>query len=245
MNTDGQKQFIHKVRTALGHPRCEKRSQSDFNKKFHPRRHVSDRLLEKIENRTDKDRRELLNHLIKAAAPLNLNVIPQKNTEMVTAAIAGLVREKEPEWGTLKNVIAWDHPLIRKLNLAEALAEQNVLVETGSWKLETRNSACIGITSADYCMAETATLVMKTRPGQARSVSLLPSVHVAVTELRQIIADMKELYALLKWHPDEKAEGLTNCMTFITGPSKTADIEATLVHGVHGPREVYIYVITG
>jgi len=101
----------------------------------------------------------------------------------------------------------------------------------------------IGITSADYCMADTASLVMRTRPGQGRSVSLVPSIHIGVVYLDQIIWDLKELYALLSFDPDVRQEGLTNCMTFISGPSKTADVEATMVHGAHGPREVYVYVI--
>jgi L-lactate dehydrogenase complex protein LldG len=104
-------------------------------------------------------------------------------------------------------------------------------------------AAYIGVTSADYCLADTATLVIKTRAGQARSVSLVPSIHIAVITVAQLIADMQELFALLQRDPSEKAEGLTNCMTFISGPSKTADIEATLVHGAHGPREMYLYVI--
>ena len=102
----------------------------------------------------------------------------------------------------------------------------------------------IGITSADFCMAETASLVMRTRAGQARSVSLVPSIHIAVIQLNQIIADLKELYAIIKSDTEGHGEGLTNCMTFISGPSKTADVEATMVHGAHGPREVYVYVIT-
>ncbi|MDX2499995.1 MAG: LUD domain-containing protein, partial [Deltaproteobacteria bacterium] len=101
----------------------------------------------------------------------------------------------------------------------------------------------IGITSADYCMADTASLVMRTRPGQGRSVSLVPSIHIGVIYLEQIIWDLKELYALLSFDPDVRQEGLTNCMTFISGPSKTADVEATMVHGAHGPREVYVYVV--
>jgi L-lactate dehydrogenase complex protein LldG len=92
-------------------------------------------------------------------------------------------------------------------------------------------------------MAETASLVMRTRAGQARSVSLVPSIHIAVIQLNQIIADLKELYALIKSDTEGHGEGLTNCMTFISGPSKTADVEATMVHGAHGPREVYVYVI--
>jgi L-lactate dehydrogenase complex protein LldG len=105
--------------------------------------------------------------------------------------------------------------------------------------------AFIGITAADYCIAETATLSMKTRPGQPRCVSLLPSIHIAVIRIEQILSNLNELYMLLKWNPIERAEGITRCMTFITGPSKTADIEATLVHGAHGPRELTIFVLTG
>ena len=89
-------------------------------------------------------------------------------------------------------------------------------------------------------MLSPASLVMRTRPGQPRSVSLVPSIHIAVLRLDQIILDLKELYALVQ----SDADGLTNCMTFVSGPSKTADVEATMVHGAHGPREVYIYVMT-
>jgi L-lactate dehydrogenase complex protein LldG len=103
----------------------------------------------------------------------------------------------------------------------------------------------IGLTSADFCMADTATLVLRNRPGQPRSVALVPSIHVAVIALDQILADMKELFALLRWDERFRAEGLSNYMSFISGPSKTADIEATMVHGAHGPREVHLFVITG
>jgi L-lactate dehydrogenase complex protein LldG len=148
-------------------------------------------------------------------------------------------------------VVAWQHPLIESLKLPDALAEQAVpLFFADLQKMDRENlrqriiDSYIGITSADFCMADTATLVMRTRTGQARSVSLVPAIHIAVLKLNQIIADLKELYALLKWDPQMSKQGLTNCMTFISGPSKTADIEATMVHGAHGPREVYIFVIT-
>jgi L-lactate dehydrogenase complex protein LldG len=168
----------------------------------------------------------------------------------VTAAIVDLVRDKDPEWGHKKSVVAWQHPLIENLNLPAALSQQDVNVFFADLKEPQRENlrrhvidSYIGITAADFCMADTATLVMRTRAGQARSVSLVPAIHIAVIELNQIIADLKELYALLKWDPQAKKEGLTNCMTFISGPSKTADIEATMVHGAHGPREVHVFVI--
>jgi L-lactate dehydrogenase complex protein LldG len=68
---------------------------------------------------------------------------------------------------------------------------------------------------------------------------------VAVIKLEQIVADFKELYALLDRDLGENSQALEGGMTFITGPSKTADIEATMVRGAHGPRELYIYVVTG
>jgi L-lactate dehydrogenase complex protein LldG len=249
MNTASQEEFIHKIKIALGKPIAESQRNVDFFKSD-----MSDEtrgILERIKNRTPEERKKLLATLIEAAGPINLKVISCEDINSVTAAIADLVRDKDPEWGAKKSVVAWQHPLIENLNLPEALSPQDVTVfftdlketESGNLRQHVIDSY-IGITAADFCMADSATMVMRTRPGQARSVSLVPSIHVAVIELNQIIADLKELYALLKWDPQESKEGLTNCMTFISGPSKTADIEATMVHGAHGPRQVHVYVIT-
>jgi L-lactate dehydrogenase complex protein LldG len=208
-------------------------------------------ILERLKDRKPAERKKLLTTLIEAAGPINLKVMACEDVNSVTAGIVDLVRDKNPEWGHKKSVVAWQHPLIENLNLPAALSQQDVDVFfTDSNELKGENlrrhviDSYIGITAADFCMADTATLVMRTRAGQARSVSLVPAIHIAVIELNQIIADLKELYALLKWDPKVKNEGLTNCMTFISGPSKTADIEATMVHGAHGPREVHVFVIT-
>jgi L-lactate dehydrogenase complex protein LldG len=249
MKSSGQEAFIETIKTALGKPQAASQGEADlFNSEISAE---SRALLEGIKNRNAEERKMLLATLIEAAGPINLKVIPCEDIGSVTAAIAQLVRDKDTEWGDPKRVAAWQHPLIRSLNLRDVLSEQGVpvfftdLQTTNEENLSQRIIASyIGITSADFCMADSATLVMRTRPGQARSVSLLPSIHIAVIELDQIIADLKELYALLKWDPQERKEGLTNCMTFISGPSKTADIEATMVHGAHGPREVFVYVIS-
>jgi L-lactate dehydrogenase complex protein LldG len=259
MDKSGQREFIDRVKNALGHAA----DNLDRKGKFFdlPMSEKDRTILKGIENRTPQEKERLLETMIEAAQPINLNVIVLPDVSSVTSAIVDLVREKEPEWGDKKSVAAWKHPLIASLNLAQALSEQDVAVyftdaEDGDREddlsVVTREKlrqhiidAYVGITSADFCMADTATLVMRTRPGQARSVSLLPLIHIAVIKRDQIIADLKELYALLKWDPEHQREGLTNCMTFISGPSKTADIEATMVHGAHGPREVYIFVITG
>ncbi|MCP4545600.1 MAG: lactate utilization protein C [bacterium] len=167
--------------------------------------------------------------------------------------MAAIVLEQEPEWGAEKSVVAWRHPLVEGLKLPEALAPHRVPVHFCDHDVSSpvekqvfvtkAATACVGITSADFCLADSGTLVLKTRPGQALSVSIAPSVHMAVFAAEQIVADLKELYALLTCEPGHAAEGLTRSMTFVCGPSKTADIEATLIHGAHGPREVHIFII--
>lgn len=259
MGNSNQTEFINTIRRALGHSADGLERQREFFDLPMSEKDLT--TLKGIANRTPEEKEKLLETMIEAAEPINLNVIVLPDVAAVTAAIVDLVREKEPEWGDKKSVTAWKHPLIESLNLTAALGEQGVSIyftdsEDGEMEddlsIETREKlrqhiidSYIGITSADFCMADTATLVMRTRPGQARSVSLLPLIHVAVIKRAQIIADLKELIALFKWDPVHRQEGLTNCMTFISGPSKTADIEATMVHGAHGPREVYIFVITG
>ena len=258
MDNSAQETFIGRIRSALGYAPDERRSVENLcNSQFTDE---TGAILDRIKNRSTAERQQLLDRLIEMAQPINLQVSVHKNEASTSSAIADLIESKLPEWGDQKSVVAWKHPLIDVLNLADALAAQKVpvyLTGPGGFRPEDQSAektradirkqvidAYVGITSADFCMADTASLVMRTRPGQARAASLVPSIHVAVIYLEQIIFDLKELYALLQWDPEVQKEGLTNCMTFISGPSKTADVEATMVHGAHGPREVYIYVIT-
>ena len=259
MESSRRDAFIGKIRSALGKSSDDRSADTDLcTSQFTDETRI---ILDRIKNRPDAERQQLLDRFIEMAAPINLNVSVLKDEESVTAAIVELARNKDPEWGDQKSIVTWQHPLIERLNLSGALTDQNVTVHTaksdnieseGITTQEERErlrqhvvDSYIGITAADFCMADTASLVMRTRPGQGRSVSLVPSIHIGVITLDQIIWDLKELYALLSFGPDVSKEGLTNCMTFISGPSKTADVEATMVHGAHGPREVYVYVIKG
>ncbi len=98
----------------------------------------------------------------------------------------------------------------------------------------------IGITSADYALAATGTLVMLAGPSNPRLVSLLPPAHIAVLPVSSILSDMDELMLTL---PDPAS--LSSSMVFITGPSRTADIEQMLVRGVHGPGEIHAILVSG
>ncbi|HZT30447.1 MAG TPA: lactate utilization protein [Bryobacteraceae bacterium] len=99
-------------------------------------------------------------------------------------------------------------------------------------------SADLGVTCADYALADTGTLVMLSSREEARLISLLPPVHVAVVPQARILTGLDELFTLLP-RPAEQ----TSSMVLITGPSRTADIEQILVRGVHGPGEIHVVVV--
>ena len=255
MITENEKNFIGRVKRSLN---IDRNGNKQYRHLFPPQTFEAvQSVLNRVENRSVEQQQELLHQLVETGKPIDLNVIAKKDTSEVATAIAELVREKEPEWGQTKQVSAWKHPLIDRLKLSNVLALQDIPVyktaftntekETDGRKRVRKQiiTSFVDITSADYCVADSATLVMKTQPGLARAASLVPTIHVAVIKIDQIIADLKELYTLLKRHPDSSKRGITNCLTFISGPSKTADIEAVMVHGAHGPRELHLFVITG
>ena len=241
--------FLQKIRTALGQSAAYGRNFHDL---FPGARIESSLLLNKIKSRSEMDRKRLLDRLIHEGSLLNLGVVPVPTAGDAAQAIAELARDRAPEWSDAKSLVAWRHPLIDSLNLPERLKKQGIPVyvpdpepaDAGLFRIRAQ-TALIGVTSADFCIAESASLVLKTRPSQPRMVSLLPSIHVAVITEDHLLESLAECYALVKRDLEAEKEGMTCCMTLISGPSKTADIEAVMVHGAHGPREMIIYVIAG
>jgi L-lactate dehydrogenase complex protein LldG len=251
MNTSDDSRFFQTVRAALGHPVQRRRMPPPDLYASEPSPE-SRRLLEQIRSRRRADRRALLEDLNAAAGPINLKVVAADSVAAAQRIIVETVTATPTEWGGAKQVCAWRHPLIDRLTLATALDGHGIPLivaeadddprARGALARAVRDSY-IGVTAADYCLADTATLVLRTRPGQPRSTSLVPSVHLAVITAEQVLANLKELYAVLRWRDHSGEPDLSNCLTFVSGPSKTADIEATLVHGAHGPREVVVIVL--
>lgn len=94
--------------------------------------------------------------------------------------------------------------------------------------------ADIGISGVTRVVAETGSVVMGTGPGRPRSTSLLPRAHIAIAARSQIVPDLFDLFT--------GPPALPSCLTLITGPSKTGDIELRLVTGVHGPGDVHVII---
>ncbi len=105
----------------------------------------------------------------------------------------------------------------------------------------------MGITGADYAIAETGSVIVLPRRGLSRLVSVVPPVHVAIVRPRDILGTLDDLFALrrLEYHRNGESGNpdMGSYLNFITGPSRTADIEQTIVVGVHGPREVHMVLL--
>jgi len=93
-----------------------------------------------------------------------------------------------------------------------------------------------GVTTVDYAIALSGTLLLACDVHRPRSTSLLPPLHIAVLSADRIVPTLDHFF-------QHVTRPLPSALTFITGPSRTADIELTPVKGVHGPVEVIIYLL--
>ncbi len=96
----------------------------------------------------------------------------------------------------------------------------------------------LGVTGAEAAFGETGTVVLRSGPGRPRMASLIPEIHVVVLRCDDIHPDLSRWAAT-----PEAAVGDAANVVFVTGPSRTGDIEMRLNVGVHGPREVHVVLV--
>lgn len=98
----------------------------------------------------------------------------------------------------------------------------------------------VGVTGCFCAIAETGTLMLLSGPDTPATVSLLPETHVALVDVRRIVATMEDAFALLR---AEYGDAMPRAVNFVSGPSRTGDIEQTIVLGAHGPCRVHLILI--
>ena len=153
------------------------------------------------------------------------------------AATAADARRYVEEAIAGRTAIASNAPYLAECGIASLNGVRSGV--TGKEELRNLCATCdVGITSADYALADTGTLVMLSSPREARMVSLLPPTHIAVVPAERVLTGLDELFSVLP-HPAEQ----TSSMVLITGPSRTADIEQILVRGVHGPGQISVLLV--
>ncbi len=101
-------------------------------------------------------------------------------------------------------------------------------------------SSDAAITGCEYLVARTGTIVMSGAQQSGRTVSVYAPIHICIAYSHQLVYDIKDALLFLK---EKYAENIPSLITFASGPSRTADIEKTLVTGVHGPKEVYLFLV--
>jgi L-lactate dehydrogenase complex protein LldG len=152
--------------------------------------------------------------------------------------VVTLLRER-----SIRRVLLGSGAVLESLDLSERLKIAGLGITYTSAGAEHRDesfAAEAGISGVDYLVAETGSIVLLSRPDQTRSLSLLPPLHIAVAHRDQILPDLFDLFETGLW---ADRGGLPSCVSLVTGPSKTGDIELRLVTGVHGPGEVYVVLI--
>jgi len=95
-----------------------------------------------------------------------------------------------------------------------------------------------GVSHAAYGLADTGSIVLASGPEEPRARSLLPAVHVSVVSRARILPGLAALFAAVR-------DDLPSSLAIVTGPSRSADIEQSLVVGVHGPGEVHVVLVDG
>jgi L-lactate dehydrogenase complex protein LldG len=136
-----------------------------------------------------------------------------------------------------RSAVASNAPILRECGITALAGVESGITERERLRALCSTAAC-GITACDYALADTGTLVMLASPQEARMISLLPPVHLAIVQRERLLTGLDELLSIL---PQPAAE--TSSMVLITGPSRTADIEQILVRGVHGPGEIHVVVV--
>lgn len=151
------------------------------------------------------------------------------------------------------SVLRSDHSILDEIGLDAAFEEspiavQKIASERSGMSPDAQRAAFrqnmldanVGVTGVDYAVAETGSVAITAGSGVSRLISLLPPVHIAVVLSSQILPSLDELFSNLRGEFLE--HGSLDYTNIISGPSRSADIEQTLIRGMHGPREVYMVI---
>jgi len=96
------------------------------------------------------------------------------------------------------------------------------------------------LTGCEALVARTGSIALSSAQQSGRTVSVYAPIHICIAYSSQLVYDVKDALQLMK---EKYGANVPSLMTFATGPSRTADIEKTLVVGVHGPKEVYVFLV--
>jgi len=135
----------------------------------------------------------------------------------------------------------WRHAATHNGPLAQAQTKAlglPTIVTNGSHHKQELEQCDVGISECDALIAQTGTVLVTSRSTGGRALSCLPPHHVVIARREQLVPDLPAAMALVK---QKYAGNFPSMISFITGPSRTGDIERILVLGAHGPKKLTIF----
>ena len=137
-------------------------------------------------------------------------------------------------------LVVW--PLLAELNWAAAGVEAEARRPKRD---ESQGADPVGVTGCFCALAETGTLVLTSSAETPSSTHLLPETHIAIVPAARIVATMEDAFSLMRAERGGVARMMPRAINMVSGPSRTGDIEQTIVLGAHGPYRVHIVVVAG
>lgn len=174
------------------------------------------------------------------------------STPVELEGILWTIIEKSETTGT----VLTRNPLLGQIRLAEklrgrgksvAMWPESLAGASGTDNEKAFREQCflagIGISGVDFALAETGSLVLSSETEGSQLASLAPPIHVALYRRQQVLSSLDEILERLPLSAGSGATTAGRSTVFITGSSRTADIEQILIRGVHGPREVHAILV--
>ena len=183
---------------------------------------------------------ELFSAAANAAESAGWTVHRLETIEQVANRVIRICRERG-----IESTLSSGHDVLSRAGVNDALNNVGISAEIlRSGEKGTKEPAFstgAGITGTDWFIAETGTLVLHPREELSRLVSLAPPIHIAIIEPGQILPSLDELFAIERSGSIDGS--ITSSVNLISGPSRTGDIEATIVKGIHGPVETHLVMV--
>ncbi|GBD11467.1 Lactate utilization protein C [bacterium HR23] len=203
---------------------------------------------EQVRRRLLAQREDLLLRLERMAGLMNWKVVRAGTPQGAAEAVAQIAQQVGA-----RSAVRTAHPVFARAPVEDALRSAGIPCillaydahDPQESRLRLRQSAIqahLGITGVDYMVAETATAILLARRGVSRLASLTPPRHIALVEPEQVVETLADALTL---HKAQFLEGGDpgGYLSLISAPSRTGDIEQTIVVGVHGPQEVYLVAV--
>jgi L-lactate dehydrogenase complex protein LldG len=165
-------------------------------------------------------------------AKLKAQFYPVENLNQAIELVKDLARKKN--W---KNIAYHKHELVTPI--AQAIEGNSWAVDDAFTK-DKLEAADVGLTSCVSIVAQFGAILVSSETSGGRGLSILPPVHVVIAKADQVVPDLAACFDQINVQFKGK---MPSMLSFITGPSRTGDIERILVLGAHGPKELYLILI--